>query len=65
MISTKSAEESYQLLKAKFDENLINIVELMKGKDQLMNAQQNELQAKYLTLLNIHLLKFYQQGVME
>ncbi len=64
-ISTQSAEESYQLLHAKFDEKLINIVELMNGKDQLMNALQNELQAKYLTILNMNLLKFYQSGLFE
>lgn len=63
--STQSAEESYNLLSAKFEEKLINIVELMNGKDQLMSAQQNELQAKYLTILNIDLLKFYMSGVME
>lgn len=63
--NTKSAHESYQLLKAKFDERLINIVELMKGKDRLIAAQQNELQAKYLTLLNIHLLLFYKNGTID
>ncbi len=63
--SSESAKESFKLLNAKFDEKLINIVELMTGKNQLMTAQQNELQAKYLAILNISLLKFYQDGVFE
>jgi outer membrane protein len=32
----------------------------MTGKDKLMAAQLNTLQSKYLTILNIELLKFYQ-----
>ena len=32
------------------------------GKDNLLKAKQNELQAKYLTILNINMLKFYQNG---
>ena len=32
------------------------------GKDNLLRAQQNELQAKYLAILNLDMLKFYQQG---
>ena len=64
-VSTQSAEESFRLLKAKFDEQLINIVELTDGKNKLMTAEQNELQAKYLAILNIGLLKFYQTGLME
>ena len=64
-MSTLSAEESFKLLKAKFDEQLINVVELMDGKNKLMTARQNELQAKYLAILNIGLLKFYQTGVLE
>ena len=38
---------------------LKNIVELMNGKDNLLQAQQNQLQAKYLTLLNQQMLRFY------
>ena len=52
------------MLTGKFKNNLINIVELMTGKDKLLAAQQAELQAKYLTILNIELLRFYQTGVL-
>lgn len=60
--STASAATSYEMLAGKFQENLINVVELMTGKDKLLVAQQNELQAKYLAILNIRLLRFYQNG---
>ena len=63
-VSTKSAQDSYDMLTGKFKNNLINIVELMTGKDKLLAAQQAELQAKYLTILNIELLRFYQTGVL-
>jgi outer membrane protein len=37
----------------------------MTGKDALVKAQQAELQAKYLTILNIDMLKFYQEGTVK
>ena len=37
----------------------------MNGKNTLLQAQQNELQAKYLTILNINLLKFYEDGTLN
>lgn len=58
--SVKSAEASYELLDGQFKNGLKNIVELMTGRDQLLNAQQEKLQSKYTALLNIQLLKFYQ-----
>ena len=51
-IATESAKTSFEMLSGKFDEGLINIVELMQGRDALLQAQQNELQSKYLTILN-------------
>ena len=51
---------SYDLLEEKFNLGLTNIIELMNGKDKLLNAQQNKLQSKYQTILNQQLLKFYQ-----
>lgn len=58
--STKSAQESYNLLSEQFSLGLKNIAELMNGKDNLLQAQQAELQSKYLTILNIQMLKFYE-----
>jgi outer membrane protein len=42
-----------------------NIIELMTGKTNLITAQQNELQSKYLTILNIDLLNFYKTGELK
>ena len=57
--STESQQASYDLLQEQFNLGLKNIVELMNGKDALMQAQQNRLQAKYLTLLSQQLLRLY------
>ena len=61
-IATASAETSYEMLSGKFEQKLINIVELMQGRDALLKAQQNELQSKYLTILNLDMLNFYKTG---
>lgn len=60
--STESAHQSYDLLSEQFRLGLKNTVELMTGKSNLLNAQQNELQSKYLTILNINMLNFYASG---
>ena len=64
-IATESQQTSYELLSEQFRLGLKNIVELMNGKDNLLMAQQNELQSKYMTILNISLLKFYQDGEIK
>jgi outer membrane protein len=60
--SVESAQQSYDLLSEQFRLGLKNIVELMTGKDNLLSAQQNALQSKYLTLYNQQMLRFYQGG---
>ena len=60
--NTKSQQDSYDMLSEQFRLGLKNIVELMNGKTNLITAQQEQLQSKYLTLLNINMLKFYMQG---
>ena len=61
-VSSESAQTSYKLLSEQFKLGLKNIVELRTGKDNLLKAKQNELQAKYMTLLNLYMLKFYKDG---
>ena len=56
----ESARQSYELLSEQFRLGLKNIVELMTGKDNLLNAQQNQLQSKYQTIYNKQMLDFYQ-----
>lgn len=63
--NTKSQQDSYDMLSEQFRLGLKNIVELMNGKTNLITAQQEQLQSKYLTLLNINLLKFYMQGEIK
>lgn len=58
--TVESEQLSYDLLSEQFRLGLKNIVELMTGKDRLLTAQQNLLQAKYMTILNLQMLAFYQ-----
>ena len=58
--TVESEQQSYDLLQEQFSLGLKNIVELMTGKDRLLTSQQNLLQSKYMTILNLQLLRFYQ-----
>ena len=58
--SVDSEQASYDLLQEQFNLGLKNSVELLSGKDKLLTALQNKLQSKYMTILNIQLLKFYE-----
>ena len=64
-VSVESEQQSYDLLSEQFQLGLKNIVELMNGKTNLLQAQQNKLQSKYTTILNIQLLKFYEGGQLN
>ena len=57
--TVESQQESYNLLNEQFKEGLKNTVDLLQGRDALINAEQNMLQSKYNTLLYVQLLKFY------
>ena len=59
LATVESEQQSYDLLQEKFNVGLTNIVELMTGKDRLLQAEQNRLQAKYMTILNLQMLRFY------
>ena len=58
--TVESEQESYNLLSEQFNLGLKNVVELMTGKATLLKAQQNKLQSKYMTILAIQMMKFYQ-----
>lgn len=58
-VNVESQQTSYELLSEQFRLGLKNIVELLNGKTNLLTAQQSRLQSKYLTLLDVQLLKFY------
>ena len=56
----KSAETSYGLVLAQFNEGMKNTVELLTEKNNYLSAQQEQIQAKYQAVLSIKLLNFYQ-----
>lgn len=56
----KSVEESYRLISEQFDLGMKNTLELLTEKNNLLNAQQEVLQSKYMAILNLRLLDFYQ-----
>ena len=56
----KSTQTSYDLIQEQFNLGMKNTVELLTEKNNLLNAQQETLQAKYMAILNTQLLKFYQ-----
>ena len=56
----RSTQTSYDLIQEQFNLGMKNTVELLTEKNNLLNAQQETLQAKYMAILNTHLLKFYQ-----
>jgi outer membrane protein len=60
--TVESEQQSYDLLQEQFNLGLKNIVELMSGKDKLLKAKQDQLQSKYVTILALQMLVFYQGG---
>lgn len=56
----KSCQTSYELIQEQFNAGMKNTVELLTEKNNLLSAQQEMLQAKYMAILNMQLLKFYQ-----
>ena len=59
LANEKSMQESYDLVSEQFNLGLKNIVELTTGKNNLLHAEQQLLQSKYMALLNYALLNFY------
>ena len=58
--NVESMRETYGLVSEQFRLGLKNIVELTTGKNNLLQAEQQLLQAKYTALLNLAMLRFYQ-----
>lgn len=56
----KSSRTSFDLVSEQFNLGMKNTVELLTEKNSLLSAEQELLQAKYMAILNIQLLKFYQ-----
>lgn len=61
----KSQEASYELLNEQFQNGLKNTVDVLQGRDNVISAEQDMLQSKYMALLYIQLLKFYTGEKLE
>lgn len=56
----RAAEESYALVREQFDLGMSNTLELLTQQNNLLSAQQEMLQSKYMAVMNIQLLNIYQ-----
>lgn len=56
----RSSQTSFELVNEQFTLGMRNTVELLTEKNNLQSAQQEVIQAKYMAILNIQLLNFYQ-----
>lgn len=61
----KAMEESYRLIEEQFDLGMKNMLELLTAKNNLLNAQQEMLQSKYMAVMSIQLLNIYQDKPVE
>lgn len=61
----KSSQSSYELVNEQFKLGMKNTVELLTEKNNLMSAQQERVQAKYMAILNRILLEFYAGNQIE
>lgn len=55
----ESARVSFELVSEQFNQGMKNTVELLTEKNNLLSAEQQLLQAKYMAVLNKALLRFY------
>lgn len=62
---TNSCLTSYEIVSEQFNLGMKNTIELLTEKNNLLSAQQQEIQAKYMTLLNRTLLNFYANQTIE
>lgn len=56
----KAVKQSYTLISEQYALGMKNTLELLTEKNNLLNAEQEVLQSKYMAILSIQLLNFYQ-----
>lgn len=61
----RSTQTSFELISEQFNMGMKNTIELLTEKNNLLSAQQETLQAKYMSILNTQLLKFYQGETIQ
>lgn len=59
IVSAASMQESYDLVSQQFEVGLKDIVDVITAKNNLLQADQQLLQAKYMAVLNRAMLNFY------
>ena len=59
------ATESYRLTEEQFNLGMKNTVELLTEKNNYLTAQQEQLQAKYMSLMSAQLLNVYQDKPID
>jgi len=60
-----SVELSYKLTEEQFYLGMKNTLELLTEKNNLLIAQQEVLQSKYMAIMSIQLLNFYQKKPID
>lgn len=63
--SKEAANQSYQLALKKYELGALSTTDLILSQNIYTNAQQNYIQAKYLTILYSNLLQFYQGNTIQ
>jgi outer membrane protein len=61
----KYIEESFKLTEEQFFLGMKNTLELLTEKNNLLNARQQELQSKYMSIMSIQLLNIYQKKPID
>lgn len=61
----KSSQTSFDMVSEQFNLGMKNTVELLTEKNNLLSAQQERVQAKYMAILNRTLLNFYAGNKIE
>ncbi len=62
---SRSQKASYELVNEQFQNGLKSVVDVLQRRDNILSAEQDKLQSKYTTLLNIQLLKFYKGETLD
>ena len=63
--SVRALQISYHLFEQQFNLGMRNTLDLLTEKNNLLAAMQNQLQAKYMSIMNIQLLNLYQDLPIE
>lgn len=61
----ESSQTSFDMVSEQFNLGMKNTVELLTEKNNLLSAQQERVQAKYMAILNRTLLNFYAGNKIE